>query len=227
MKLLILIPAHNETETLASVIQEVKRYGQWPILVMDDASTDETIKVAKQSGAMVLPLRIQLGAWGATQAGFRFAVKHGYQSVVTLDADGQHEPKHIQSLLDPLKQGNDVVIGAFIERGSRARNFAWHYFRTITGLGIEDLTSGFRAYGHRALKALAGPEATLLDYQDLGVLLLCREAGFHIKEVPTPMQERTTGASRVFKSWFVVCKYMAQTTVICLARMSRLKTKSI
>lgn len=227
MKLLIVIPAHNETETLAEVIREVKLHGRWPVLVINDASTDDTVEVAKQSGALVMSLRVQLGAWGATQTGFRFALKHGFQSVVTLDADGQHEPKYIHTLLEPLRQGNDLVIGAFIERGSHARNFAWRYFRTITGLNIEDLTSGFRAYGHKALQALAGPEATLLDYQDLGVLLLCRDAGFHIKEVPTPMLERKTGASRIFKSWFVVGKYMAQTTVICLARMSHLKTKNL
>jgi hypothetical protein len=113
----------------------------------------------------------------------------------------------------------DVVIGACTERGSYARRFAWTYFRKLTGLRIEDLTSGFRAYNYAAMTVLASPEATLLDYQDVGVLLLLRHARLQIKEIPVPMRNRDHGGSRVFPSWFIVGKYMLQTSILCLAKV--------
>ena len=112
-----------------------------------------------------------------------------------------------------------MVIGAFPERASRARRLAWSYFRQITGLQLEDITSGFRAYNHAAMAVLASREASLLDYQDVGVLLILRRKGLRIVEAPVSMQPRALGASRVFRSWWVVGKYMLQTSLLCLARV--------
>lgn len=111
------------------------------------------------------------------------------------------------------------MIGAFPERASRARRIAWSYFRWLTGLKLEDITSGFRAYNHTAMTVLAAPEASLLDYQDVGVLLILRRKGLRTVEVPVSMQPRAQGASRVFRSWWIVGKYMLQTSVLCLARV--------
>lgn len=217
---LALIPAHNEAATVGTVVGQVRRLWRCPVVVIDDCSTDGTAQVARAAGAIVLPLTLQLGAWGAMQTGLRYALRHGFRVAVTLDADGQHEPAGIGDLLQPLDAGQaDVAIGAFPERASRARRLAWRYFRLLTGLKLEDITSGFRAYNHAALAALAAPEASLLDYQDVGVLLILRRQGLRTVEVPVPMQTRAVGASRVFRSWWIVGAYMLQTSLLCLARV--------
>lgn len=215
---LIVIPARNEAASIGSVIRAIAEQGPYPVLVINDGSTDATVKFAQEAGAKVLTLPLPLGAWGAMQTGICFALRKGYDRVVTMDADGQHEPRYLESLLDLLKAGSvDVAIGACPERGSPARKLAWGYFRRMTGFSIEDLTSGFRAYNRKAIELLAGREATLLDYQDVGVLLLLRKAGLRIAELPVAMQPRQMGQSRIFSSWWVVARYMAETTMLCLA----------
>ena len=219
-RVLALIPAHDEAATVGAIVGQVRRLWRCPVVVIDDCSTDATAEVARAAGAIVLPLTLQLGAWGAIQTGLRYALRHGYRAAVTLDADGQHEPASIGALLQPLHaEQADVVIGAFPERASRARRLAWRYFRLLTGLKLEDITSGFRAYNHAAISVLAAPEASLLDYQDVGVLLILRRKGLRTVEVPAPMQTRAVGASRVFRSWWIVGIYMLQTSLLCLARV--------
>ena len=220
ISLIALIPAYNEEATVGTIVAQVRQLWHCPVVVIDDCSTDATIAVARAAGAIVLPLTLQLGAWGAMQTGLRYALRQGYRTAITLDADGQHEPRDIGPLLEPLANGRaDVSIGAFPERASRARRLAWSYFRWLTGLELEDITSGFRAYSHTAMCVLATGEASLLDYQDVGVLLILRRKGLRIVEVPVSMQPRTLGASRVFRSWWVVGKYMLQTSLLCLARV--------
>lgn len=217
---IVLIPAYNEQATVGTVVRQVRQRWGFPVVVIDDCSTDATVPTARAAGAMVLPLIVQLGAWGAIQTGLRYALRDGYQVAITLDADGQHEPESIGALLDPLARGlTDVSIGAFPERASRARQVAWSYFRKLTGLKLEDVTSGFRAYNQAAMTVLSSGEASLLDYQDIGVLLILRRKGLRIVEVPVAMQARVAGASRVFRSWWVVGKYMLHTSLLCFARV--------
>jgi len=185
--------------------------------VVDDGSSDDTAVVATIAGAKVLRAPLWQGAWGAMQTGMRYAVRHGYGAVVTMDADGQHEPRELPRLVAAAREA-DVVIAACPSRGSRLRHVAWAYFRLLTGLSFDDLTSGFRYYNAEACRLLASEEATLLDYQDVGVLLLLRRARLTIAEVPVAMNARTSGASRVFSSWWTVARYMLETTLLCLAR---------
>lgn len=214
---LVVIPARDEALTIGSVIAALKQGGRHDIVVINDGSRDATAAVAEAAGARVLNPVLPLGAWGAMQTGIRYALRHGYQQVITIDADGQHEPAYVPALLAAAKR-SDVVIGAFPARGSAARRLAWRYFRMLTGFGIEDLTSGFRCYNLAACEVLAAEEATLLDYQDLGVLLLLRHAGLAITEVPVEMYPRTSGPSRIFASWPRVARYMIESTLLCLAR---------
>lgn len=221
-KTLFVIPAFNEEASIGRLLDRMAALGLGPVLVISDCSRDDTVAVARRHGAQVLDLPLQLGAWGATQAGLRFAQRHGFDQVVTLDADGQHEPECIADLLAAqCNHQADIVIGTFPQRLSRARKLAWNWFRTLSGLRIEDLTSGFRLYDSRALRVLAAAEATLLDYQDVGVLLLARKYGLRIHETPVTMYPRIAGQSRVFSSWLTVAGYMVQTTVLCLARIGR------
>jgi glycosyltransferase involved in cell wall biosynthesis len=214
----ILIPARDEAHSIAQVIAEARRLDPVPIVVIDDGSQDDTAAIAAAAGARVLRLPLDLGAWGAMQTGLRYAYRQGWDLAITLDADGQHDPADIQALIAPLQAGEaDVVIGACPLRVSRARRLAWHYFRGLTGIALEDLTSGFRAYNRDAMERLIRPDATLLDYQDVGVLLILRRQGLRIREVPVTMRDRNHGRSRVFNSWWTVGRYMVRTSLLSLA----------
>lgn len=219
-RVVVLIPARNEATTIARVVQHVKTVIDRDVVVIDDASTDATASLAGAAGATVLPLPLRLGAWGATQTGIRYALRTGYQIAVTMDADGQHDAAHIEALMEPIVAGaGHVVIGACPGRLSRARRFAWSYFRLLTGLKMEDITSGFRAYDHKAMKVLASARASLLDYQDVGVLLLLRRKRLSTIEIPVAMNAREDGGSRIFSSWWVVGRYLLQTSVLSIARI--------
>ena len=215
---MIIIPARDEARSIATVIDKARRQFLWPIVVVDDASQDETIAMARAAGAQVLGLPLHLGAWGAIQTGLRYALRQDWEMAVTLDADGQHDPADIHSLIAPLVDGRaDVVIGACPLRVSPARRLAWRWFRALSGIAVEDLTSGFRAYNRKAIERLSRPDATLLDYQDVGVLLILRRQHLRILQVPVSMRARYDGKSRVFDSWWTVSRYMLRTSLLCLA----------
>lgn len=217
---LAVIPARDEAATVAAVVSGVEEALGCRVLVVDDASGDETAERARAAGADVLTLPLGLGAWGATQAGIRYAHRQGFPGVITLDADGQHLPASLPALFAAQRrQGAQVVIGTCVERLSRAKRLAWRYLRALTGLRLADFTSGLRLYDRHAIEILAGPEASLLDYQDVGVLMLLARNGLAIEETPAPMVARRQGHSRVFASWWVVARYMLHTTVLCLAQI--------
>jgi hypothetical protein len=216
-RVLVVIPALDEAGCIGAVISQAKAQGGVDVLVVDDGSSDDTMAIAMLKGAIVLRAPLWQGAWGAIQTGMRYAVRHGYSAVVTMDGDGQHEPDYLQSLREAGRSA-DVVIAACTDRGDRKRRWAWAYFKFLTGLTLDDLTSGFRYYNARAFSLLAGEEATLLDYQDVGVLLLLRRANLKIVEIPVAMNSRRSGPSRIFHSWWTVSRYMAETSLLCLAR---------
>jgi glycosyltransferase involved in cell wall biosynthesis len=217
---LVVIPAYNEAATVAEIVRRVIAHAVCDAVVVNDASSDDTSAQARAAGAVVIDLPLNLGAWGATQTGMRYAQRNRYATVVTLDADGQHHPESLPAMLAALEQDEvDVVIGTYTQRLSIAKRVAWWYFRLLTGLPVQDFTSGLRAYSRRAVRALASREASLLDYQDMGVLMLLYQKGFRLRELPTVMSPRKSGMSRVFASWFVVARYMLHTTVLCFARL--------
>lgn len=215
----ILIPAYNEGEIVASVIAEIRAQCDFPIILIDDASTDDTIDKAQRAGATVIPLPAQLGAWGAMQTGLRYALRHGYTTAITMDADGQHEAASINKILTPVIHGHaNVCIGACTRRGSFMRRIAWVMMKRTSGLSLEDITSGFRVYDQKAIRELASWRATLLDYQDIGVLLLLQSRGLKIVDVKVTMQPRKNGRSRIFHSWLMVAYYMSHTLLLGLTK---------
>lgn len=218
LSVLVIIPAWNEQASVAEVVHQIRFHTDCDVLVVDDASTDSTAVRSKDAGARVISLPVNLGSWGAIQAGLRMAQKQGYRTVVSMDADGQHLATSIPDLIAPLRSYQaDVTIGACTPRGSRARKIAWTIFRWFSGLNVQDLTSGLRAYSAPAIALLASSRASLLDYQDVGVLLMLRKAGLRIREVQVKMQPRTCGPSKIFSSWFKVGEYMLLTLVLCFS----------
>lgn len=212
---IVIIPAHNESRDIAYVIGEIRKYSNFSVVVVDDASTDDTIIKARGAGAVVVPLTLQLGAWGATQTGLRYALKNDYAYAITMDADGQHLAESLPALLQPIiNKEADVTIGACTERGSKLRKIAWVLMRRVSGLRLEDLTSGFRVYDRRAIRRLAAWQATLLEYQDVGVLVMLQSSGIRIKDVEVQMLPRRHGMSRIFYSWTSVIYYMCYTLLL-------------
>lgn len=225
-KILVVIPAWNEQASVGEVIRQIRLHTDFDVLVVDDASTDNTACEARNAGAQVVTLAVNLGAWGAIQTGLRYAYDKAYRTVITMDADGQHKASSITSLLIPLESYQaDVTIGSCTPRGSRARKFTWTFFRWITGLKIRDLTSGLRAYSFPAVTLLASSRATLLDYQDVGVLLLLRKAGLRIQEVQVDMCPRISGSSKIFANWLKVGEYMLLTVILCFSHCLSRPTK--
>ena len=218
--ILVVIPARDEAATIGFVVNALVTAGWQHVFVVDDHSSDGTGDIARSAGATVARPVLPLGAWGGMQLGIRHAQANGFAYVVTMDADGQHKVEEIAALLS-ANANADVVIGAHIERASRLRQIAWHWFRAIAGFELRDLTSGFRLYNRQAIAILSASEATLLDYQDVGVLLLLRKAGLRIVETSVSMNTRQVGKSRIFYSWFSVVRYMLTTTLLCLARWGK------
>lgn len=219
---IVIIPAHNEASDIGRVIAEVREVTAFPVVVVDDASSDDTRELARSAGAIVIPLSVQLGAWGAIQAGLRYALSRDFEYAVTMDADGQHKAGSLPAMMQPiLEKRADISIGCCTRRGSRLRKLAWGLMKGVSGLTPDDLTSGFRVYDRRAIKALAGREATLLEYQDVGVLFMLQREGLNIEDVEVEMPPRNSGISRIFHSWTSVGFYMAYTLLLSLTKRQR------
>ncbi len=227
-KILIVIPAYNEAANLGAVLDQVQRSVSCDVVVVDDASIDETRGIALDHGVVVLPLLVRLGAWGAAQTGIRYGLLHGYDTVVTMDADGQHHPGDIPMLLTALGQEKaDVVIGSCTIRGSKARHTAWWIFRKLSGVKLEDLTSGLKVFSKEAMCHLVKADATIFDYQDLGVILYLLQYKMRVVECEVGMSRRGDGKSRIFYSWLTVLKYMMQTLILCLSMRNFTKLSTV
>ena len=215
----VIMPAHNEEHDVGSVIDDLHKRYHYPIVVVDDASTDTTVVKARAAGAIVIPLASQLGAWGAIQTGMRYASAKGFDFAITMDADGQHEAASIEQLIEPVLENEaDVSIGTCTRRGSLLRQIAWVIMKRVSGLSLEDITSGFRVYNHKAVEILAAESATLLEYQDVGVLMLLKSNGIRIADVEVSMSPRRSGISRIFHSWSSVIYYISYTLLLSITK---------
>lgn len=209
---LIIIPARDEAGTVGDVVREVKEVSDCDIVVIDDCSTDGTSDAARNSGATVLRLPIWLGAWGAVQTGLRYALDAGYDTAVSMDADGQHRAESLGAVIVSVTtRESDVAIGVCPDRASLPRRFIWSILRHMTGLATLDITSGLRAYNTRAMRLLTSEPAAMLNYQDIGVLLMLRAQGLCVTEVGVEMEPRRSGHSRVYADWGAVVAYLMET----------------
>ena len=159
-RIFILLPAYNEEKVIGEVIAGIKKEGFKNIIVVDDGSTDKTFEKAKKEGAIVLRHIINRGKGAAVKTGLEYAKLKNAAIVVTVDADGQHNPKDIKKLVKKVKEGYDVVLGSrFLNKKNKlplfnrlANFFANILVFLLYGIYVSDSQSGFRAYGERALK---------------------------------------------------------------------------
>jgi glycosyltransferase involved in cell wall biosynthesis len=201
-RVLIVMPALNEQASVGAVISQVKQsLPGMDVLVVDDGSSDETAKLAREAGAEVARLSVNLGVGGAMRTGFRYAAARGYDVVVQVDADGQHDPDEVGALLDALDDA-DIAIGSrFAGKGSYKASGPRKYAMVVLSLvfsrlaktKLTDVTSGFKAMGPRAIKLFAGyyPAEYLGDTVES--LVMAIRAELKIKEIPVIMRERAGG----------------------------------
>lgn len=205
-KTLVIIPALNESESIAHVIGLINQHAPWAdVVVINDGSTDTTGAIAERCGAFVLNMPHNVGIGAAVQTGFLFAHKRGYAVAVQNDGDGQHDPREIPLLVSELvNSGADLVIGSrYIEdRGyitPRARRLGIIILAgvigAITGRPFTDPTSGFRASNTRtiALCARLYPH----DYPEPEAVVLLHRAGLALREIPVTMNPRYGGKSSI------------------------------
>ncbi|MGK7297303.1 MAG: glycosyltransferase family 2 protein [Candidatus Wenzhouxiangella sp. M2_3B_020] len=223
----MVIPARDEAADVAGVVRKIRGLG-FPVVVVDDYSSDRTAEIAAAAGAVALRLPFHAGSWAAIQTGMRYASSLGCDYVITVDADGQHEPEEIGTLFDALHEApaSNVVIGACVDRANRRRRVAWRFLRWLSGLDVQDLTSGFRIYDRRAIGLLSREDQTLLEYQDVGVLLCLRTEGLAIRETQVEMLPRRHGISRIFRSWPLVAYYLIYSTLIGTSRRAHARRRS-
>ena len=213
------IPVYNESSTIAGLVRYVADAGVSEVVVVDDHSQDGSGALALSMGATVIRMPLNIGAWGATQAGLIYASRRNADCVVTLDGDGQHKPDDIRALVDPIVTARaNYVIGCFHQRGTGLERLGRIILRIISGLTVEDLTSGFRAYDPRAVKILLGPSTYHFDYQDVGVLLLLEAKGLKKEEVKIVMLDRTDGKSRIFGTWPRIFHYIVSTILLVISK---------
>ena len=205
-RLLVIVPALNEEAAIGSVVREVREHVPGaPVLVIDDASSDGTIRAAREAGAEVLPMPHHLGLGGCVQAGYKLAFELGFEYVIRVDGDGQHDARDIPRILERLKStGAEMVIGSrFVaENGSRAgavRSLGIVFFRLvlrpILGRPVHDPTSGFVGVNRRALDVFS--RSFPLEYPEIEALVVLQRRRFRFEEVPCKFRLRTTGRSSI------------------------------
>jgi glycosyltransferase involved in cell wall biosynthesis len=206
MKILVVVPAYNEEESLPGVIRDLREnVPAADVLVVNDGSRDETVHVARKLGVMVLDLPFNLGIGGAVQAGFLYAERNAYDIAVQFDGDGQHLAGEINKLLGPLmaKQADLVVGSRFLSIGGYKapvfRKLGIGIFSfvlsRILGMTVTDSTSGFRAANRRVIEFFAHTYPD--DYPEVEALVLLHKAGLRMAEVAITMRERTGGKSSI------------------------------
>jgi len=227
-QVLVVIPAYNEERNIGRVVRDVR--SRWPgmrLLVVDDGSTDDTHRVARENGAVVARLPFNLGIGVAVQTGIKYAREHDLQWLIRLDGDGQHNAADIATFLGFLAgQDADLLIGSrFLKkdgyRSSLLRRVAITFFNhlisTLTGFRITDATSGFRVYSRRAMDKLCKfyPD----DYPEPETIIMLYKWGMQVKEVPVTMLQRPEGVSSItaVRSLY----YMVKVTMAILLDMIR------
>jgi len=226
-RVLVAIPAYLEEKSIGTVVSGIRKDYPYDVVVVNDGSTDGTSAAARTAGAIVLDLPCNLGIGGAVQTAFLYARDNGYDIVVRIDGDGQHEINDIPNLLEPILAGKaDAVIGSrFLGttgyRGSIPRILGIGYFRSLvnlfTGYRVTDPTSGFFAINRRLIDFYASHYPS--DYPEVDAYILMHRLNARAAEAPVRMYSRTEGKSSI--TTFGAFYYMVKVTLSFLINSIR------
>lgn len=214
MRLLMIIPAYNEAKNIKRVVYSVQEtYPEYDYIVVNDGSKDNTAQICKQNGFKFLDLPINLGLSGGIQTGMKYAYQYGYDAVIQIDGDGQHQASYIEKLVDCMEETHaDIVIGSRfkeVKKEKSLRMFGSEIIRFLikwtTHRNIMDPTSGMRIYNRRVMKAYTtemnfNPEPDTISY-----LIKC---GAKVVESQVEMSERDGGES--YLNWKNSIIYMVK-----------------
>ncbi|MDF2881845.1 MAG: glycosyltransferase family 2 protein [Clostridiaceae bacterium] len=216
-KLLVIIPAYNEEENILSVIQELRKDVSYAdILVINDCSKDNTLKILKENEVNYITTPFNLGYSGVIQIGFKYAVEKDYDYVAQFDGDGQHVASELDKLFKTIQKTNaDIVIGSRFKLKTEYNHSAfrkigtWMFQKIIKrscGQEITDPTSGLQVLNKRVFGKYSQIN-NYPDYPDANLLIEMLLNGYLIEEVSVEMRERLAGVSMHAGIW-KPCKYM-------------------
>lgn len=227
-RVLVIIPAYNESENIERVIDYLTEQAPWcDYLVINDGSTDNTLRICERERFHYLNLPINMGIGGAVQAGYVYACRNDYDIAVQMDGDGQHDAAYLETLLEPLRKDEaDVVIGSrFLEKegfqSSASRrtgiNILSFLILLMTGKRIKDVTSGYRAVNRKFIEIYSRDYP--MDYPEPEAIVSAIMHLGRVREVPVRMRAREGGTSSINFRRSVY--YMIKVTLaILICRMS-------
>ncbi|NLP11043.1 glycosyltransferase family 2 protein [bacterium] len=208
----LIVPAYNEEHNLTRLVERFRAVREQlaglameaELVLINDGSMDGTARVGRENGFTVLSHPFNLGVCGALHTGFMYALQSGHDCLITIDADGQHNPEDISTMVAELRRESaDLVIGSrFLINTGYKKNlarytgivlFSW-IVKLLTDQTISDVTSGFRMFTRKAIEFLANhfPQ----DYPDAEMLILLSKSRFTIREIPVQMNPRMSGRSQ-------------------------------
>lgn len=234
-KILVIIPAFNEAKNIKLVIDRIEKESlNLDYLIINDCSSDNTEEICIQNNLCYISLPCNLGIGGAIQAGYKYALENKYEIVIQHDGDGQHDPKYLKDVIEPISQGKaDVVIGSrFLNnigfQSSRVRRIGINFLSVLIKLSahilIKDVTSGYRAVNKKFIRLYAIDYAQ--DFPEPEAIMSAALNGAVIQEVPVVMSERTYGKSSInaLKSIYYMIKVSLS---IMIYRLMFIRSKSI
>jgi dolichol-phosphate mannosyltransferase len=219
-QVLVIVPTYNERDNLPQIVSAVHReLPEADLLIVDDASPDGTGQLADQLAATdakvtVLHRAGKLGLGTAYIAGFKQALARNYEFVFEMDCDFSHDPKYLPLLLERARAGADLVLGSRYVDGGGTVNWGpvrklisrggSLYARTILGVGVRDLTGGFKCFRRRVLEALDLDSVSAQGYGfQIELTYRTLRQGFAVEEVPIVFVDRRVGQSKMSKKIFL------------------------
>ena len=230
LKTLLIIPAYNEEDCILDVARKIESFG-YDYIIVNDGSTDSTLKICKENNLNVLDLPRNLGIGGAVQAGHKYALRNGYDVDIQVDGDGQHDISYIPLLIKQIEEGADLVIGSrflvqtagFQSTIMRRVGIKWLSFmlKFLYKQTITDPTSGFRASGKRTLELFA--RTYPIDYPEPESIAESLNHKLKVSEVSVEMKERAGGTSsiNVFSSVYYMIKVSLAIAMCRIEKHSR------
>jgi len=226
-KILVILPAYNEEESIGKLLDKMTRHEKrdlYDVLVINDGSKDRTEEIVREKGYHALSQVFNMGYGAALQTAYKYAEEKGYEYVIQIDADGQHDVTNIDRIIEEMgcfqedkTDCPDIIIGSRFLKGSesfymsRLKMLAIGFFRRIikknTKVELTDPTSGLQGLNRKAFCFYAEYGNFDLKYPDMNMIIQMLLLGFRITEFPAIMHEREAGVS-MHSGILKVGKYM-------------------
>lgn len=234
-RVLLIVPAYNEEETIIGVAKTIRDAG-YDFIVVNDGSSDATLDLCRSNDIPVLDLSSNLGIGGAVQCGHMYAYEHGYDIDIQFDGDGQHDIGYIPTMVRAIEEGADLVIGSrfidagaddFLSTGLRRLGIKWlsRTIKFMTGTRVSDVTSGFRACNRRAIELFCHEYP--IDYPEPESIVTALKHHLTVREVPVKMSERQGGTSSIkaLSSVYYMVKVSLAIVIQGITRHGRIRNR--